>query len=248
MFGNKKSDTNNTNNKKQRPRKKRRLKKEASMVIGGIIIFMIFVIVSIIIKKNLEITMEKKISSPVITVDDNIVTLKDFSYYIINIEKKGDEMARAYDANKPIAYWNLYMNDATESGYITDIARRTAIEFCVRDNIYALEAAKAGVSLTEEEMDEIKYDAEQFYYTVSVKGRNNTHIDVLSIEKAMRTEKLAYKYIMQLAQADEEGVLQSVVLKYDVGGKYYESLKFDYNIKIENAILNEVKFGFVSIN
>ena len=136
----------------------------------------------------------------------------------------------------------------SESGYITDIARRTAIDFCVRDNIYALEAEKAGLVLTDEEMEDLRYDAEQFYVKVSVKGRENTHIDVLSIEKAMRTERLAYKYIMQLANEDEEGVLQSVVLKYNVGGLYYEALKNDYNIKIENTILNEVNFGFVSIN
>ena len=97
-------------------------------------------------------------------------------------------------------------------------------------------------------MEDLRYDAEQFYVKVSVKGREKTHIDVLSIEKAMRTERLAYKYIMQLANEDEEGVLQSVVLKYDVGGLYYEALKNDYNIKIENTILNEVNFGFVSIN
>ena len=65
-------------------KRKRKLKKEASLVIGGIVVFLIFVIVSIVIKKNLEVTMEKKISSPVITVNDNIVTLKDFSYYIID--------------------------------------------------------------------------------------------------------------------------------------------------------------------
>ncbi len=229
-------------------KRKRRLKKEASLVIGGIVIFLIFVVVSIVIKKKLEITMEKKISSPVITVNDNIVTLKDFSYYIITLEQKGDEMAKVYDAENPTAYWNLYMNDATQSGYITDLARRTAIDFCVRDNIYALEAEKAGLELSEEEMEDLCYDAEQFYVKVSVKGRENTQIDVLSIEKAMRTERMAYKYIMQLANEDEEGVLQSVVLKYDVGGLYYEALKNDYNIKVENTIINEVNFGFVSIN
>lgn len=230
-------------------KRKRKLKKEASLVIGGIVIFLIFVIVSIVIKKNLEVTMEKKISSPVITVNDNIVTLKDFSYYIITMEEKVNEMAIMYDEENPVSYWNLYMNDGnSESGYITDIARRTAIDFCVRDNIYALEAEKAGLVLTDEEMEDLRYDAEQFYVKVSVKGRENTHIDVLSIEKAMRTERLAYKYIMQLANEDEEGVLQSVVLKYDVGGLYYEALKNDYNIKIENTILNEVNFGFVSIN
>lgn len=73
-------------------KRKRKLKKEASLVIGGIVIFLIFVIVSIVIKKNLEVTMEKKISSPVITVNDNIVTLKDFSYYIITMEEKVNEM------------------------------------------------------------------------------------------------------------------------------------------------------------
>lgn len=229
-------------------KRRRKLKKEATLVIGGIILFLFFVIVSIVIKKKLEVTTEKNISSPVITVNDNIVTLKDFSYYVITLEQKGDEIAKVYDADNPTAYWNLYMNDATSSGYVTDLARRAAIDYCVRDNIYALEAEKAGVSLSEEEIEDLRYDAEQFYVKVSVKGRENTHIDVLSIEKAMRIERLAYKYIMQLASEDEDGVLQAVVLKYEVGGLYYEALKNDYSIKIENTIINEVNFGFVSIN
>lgn len=238
-----------TDDKKVKPKKKKRkLKKEATLVIGGLALLLLFVIISIIIKKNMEFSFEKKISSPVITVNDNIVTLKDFSYYIVQVESKGDEMAKVYDENHPTAYWNLYMNDTSSSGYVTDLARRAAIDFCVRDNIYALEAEKAGMELTKEELDDIKYDAEQFYYKVSIKGRENTHIDVLSIEKSMRVEQLAYKYITYLAENDEDGVLQSVVLKYDVGGMYYEALKNDYSIKIDNNILNDVRFGFVTIN
>lgn len=229
-------------------KKKRRLKKEAAIVIGGVVLFLLFVIVSIVIKKSMEFSYEKKRSAPVITVDDNVVTLKDFSYYIIEMENKGQEIALIYDENNPVAYWNLYMNDASDSGYVTDLARRTAIDFCIRDNIYALEATKAGMTLTQEELDEISYDAEQYYYKVSIKGRENLGVDVLSLEKAMRTASLAYKYITYLAENDEDGVLQSVVLKYDVGGNYFEALKNDYHIVVDHETLNEVRFGFVTIN
>jgi len=239
------------NSDTQKPKKrkvKRRLKKEAAIVIGGIAIFMAIVVVSIIIKKSMEFSYEKKRSTPVITVSDNIVTLKDFSYYIIEMENKGQEVALIYDENNPIAYWNLYMNDSSDSGYVTDLARRTAIDFCVRDNIYAIEAKNAGMSLTNDEIEEIRYDAEQYYYKVSDKGIENLGLDVFSLEKAMQTEALAYKYISSLAENDEDGVLQSVVLKYDVGGNYYEALKNEYHIVIEHEILNEVRFGFVTIN
>lgn len=229
-------------------KKKRRLKKEAVMVISGLAIFMVFVILSIVIKKSMEFSYEKKRLSPVITVSDNIVTLKDFSYYIIEMENKGNEVALIYDESNPTAYWNLYMNDASDSGYVTDLARRTAINYCVRDNIYAIEAVNAGINLTEEELDEISYDAKQYYDEISDKGISNLGVDVLSLEKAMRTESLAYKYIAYLAENDEDGVLQSVVLKYDVGGKYYEALKNDYKVVIDHEILNEIRFGFVTIN
>ena len=208
-------------------KRKRKLKKEASLVIGGIVIFLIFVIVSIVIKKNLEVTMEKKISSPVITVNDNIVTLKDFSYYIITMEEKVNEMAIMYDEENPVSYWNLYMNDGnSESGYITDIARRTAIDFCVRDNIYALEAEKAGLVLTDEEMEDLRYDAEQFYVKVSVKGRENTHIDVLSIEKAMRTERLAYKYIMLTRKSFDIVVFYILFMTFGLYSFYFSCFVF----------------------
>ena len=61
-------------------------------------------------------------------------------------------------------------------------------------------------------------------------------------------QALADKYMAQLAENDKDGTLEAIMLKYDVGGTYYETIKAGYNIVINDDILENVKVGFVTVN
>jgi len=227
---------------------KRKLKKEVVYVLAGILALLCIIAVILIYTHMNRFEYTKSLNEIVITVNDTNISLKELTYYIMQVEKTGNEYAKAYNPDNPTEYWNIYMNNATESGYVTDLAKEAAIDYCIRDNIYAIEAMNMGMELTAEEMSDIAYDAQMAYELMTHKQRMMSELTAEDFELIMTKEQLAYKYMAYLAENDKDGVLAAVVLKYDVDGSYYETLKITYEIFINYDILDYVKVGYVTIN
>lgn len=227
---------------------KRRLKKEVKIVLGLAVCILFVSAFVLAIAHRERFDYQESLDEIVLTIDDTNISLKELSYYIMQVEATGEELAKAYNANNPLAYWNMYMNDTKESGYVTDLARRAAINFCIRDNIYAKEAAKADMDLTADELSDLKYDAEKKYELMKQKQRSATMLTAQDFEIILYKERLAHKYIEQLVKNDDSDVLTAIVLKYDVDGTYYEQLKSGYTITTNDKIIGQIKVGFITIN
>lgn len=191
---------------------------------------------------------EEDLAEPIVTIDTTVVTLKEISYYIIEVENTGDAFARVYDPDNPVEYWGLYMNEEIRSGYVSDLARAAALDYCIRDNIYYLEAVKAGVELTGEEQESVRADAEEYYAQMTQRQREVTQLVTQDLELILEKVTLTQKYMVQLSSQDDVSVLEAVTLHYDVGGDYYEDLKGSYTIKINERIWEQVSPGHVTIN
>lgn len=228
---------------------KRRLKKEVKFAIGFVVFFVVVIGVLLIHRSFNKWDFVSNIDDIVLTIDDTNISLRELSYYIMQVERTGQTYAKAYDADNPKRYWNLYMNnEMTESGYVTDLARKSAMDFCIRDNIYYKEAVAAGFELEPEERDDVIYDARIAYETMTMQERKMTCLTNEDFELIMLKEALAHKYIAALCLEDEDGALDAIVLKYDVGGTYYEDLKQNYEITIDENAWNRVKVGTITIN
>ncbi len=192
---------------------------------------------------------EEDLAETIVAIDTTVVTLKEISYYIMEVENTGDAFARVYNPDNPVEYWGLYMNEETRSGYISDLARRAALDYCIRDNIYYLEAVKAGVELTDEEQESVRADAEEYYAQMTQRQREITQLLTEDLELILEKVTLTQKYMVQLSSQEEDvSVLEAVTLHYDVGGDYYEDLKGSYTIKINERIWGQVHPGHVTIN
>ena len=227
---------------------KRRLKKEVKIILGIGAAFIAVAAIVLAFAHRDRFDYEKSLNEIVLTVDDTNISLKELSYYIMQVEETGESMAKAYNENNPLAYWNLYMNDKNESGYVTDLARRAAINFCIRDNIYAKEAMKSGMDMTQDELSDLRYDAQKKYELMKQKQRAATQLTAEDFEIILYKEQMAHKYIQQLVENDNDDVLSAVVLKYDVDGTYYEQLKQSYTITTNDKIISHLKVGFITIN
>lgn len=191
---------------------------------------------------------EEDLAEPIVTIDGMVVTLKEISYYIMEVENTGDAFARVYNPDNPVEYWGLYMNEEIRSGYVSDLARAAALDYCIRDNIYYLEAVRAGVELTDEEQESVRADAEDYYAQMTKRQREVTQLVTQDLELILEKVTLTQKYMVQLSSQDDVSVLEAVTLHYDVGGDYYENLIKSYTIDINKRIWKQVHPGHVTIN
>lgn len=237
--------------------KKRKLKKEAATTLTIFAFIIIAVFVIIVFRSINSFNYAKSLEDTIISLSNNTVSgceinisLKDIGYYIIEVEEKGQETALIYNENNPLEYWNLYMNEdmTSDSGYITDIAKRSIITYCVRDNIYNIEARLNGFKLDDEAMADIKFDAELAYTHLSMRARE---VSGLSPEEYMSLyikEQIAHEYIKYLAAQDGDSIIEAVVLKYDVGGSYYDELLKQYDYSVNEKLWENVRIGHVTVN
>ncbi len=221
--------------------------------IKGLLIFVLVICILIaavtIYHLKTGFVYEEDLAETIVAIDTTVVTLKEISYYIMEVENTGDAFARVYNPDNPVEYWGLYMNEETRSGYISDLARRAALDYCIRDNIYYLEAVKAGVELTDEEQESVRADAEEYYAQMTQRQREITQLLTEDLELILEKVTLTQKYMVQLSSQEEDvSVLEAVTLHYDVGGDYYEDLKGSYTIKINERIWGQVHPGHVTIN
>lgn len=231
----------------------RQIREEKLKEKRGIWIF-VFVIVAIlavlvVYRVKTGFVFESDLDQPVLTIDETVVTLKEISYYIMEVENTGDEYARIYNPDNPLEYWGLYMNEETSAGYVSDLARMAAMNYCIRDNIYYLEAQKAGVELTEEEREDVQTDAKDYYANMSQRQKEVTQLLPEDLEIILEKITLTRKYMLQLSSQEEDvSALEAVTVHYDVGGDYYEGLKNSYTVKVNERIWEQIRPGHITIN
>lgn len=228
--------------------KSRKLKKPVKIAIAVLVIGLIVAWIVWFVLNAKKFEYSEHLSDIVITVNDTNINLKELSFYILLVEDTGNEYAKLYNPDNLIEYWNLYMNDNGESGYVTDLAKKAAINFCIRDNIYAMEADRVGITLTEEELSDIRYDSENIYFAMNMNARATTGLTIDDIVLIKTKQAVSLKYMAYLANNDGGNALEAIVLKYDVNGDYYEGLKNTFNITLDNEIIDHIRVGFVTIN
>lgn len=221
--------------------------------IKGILIFVLVICILIaavtIYHLKTVFIYEDDLAEQIVAIDGTVITLKEISYYIMEVENTGDEFARVYNPDNPIEYWGVFMNEETSAGYVSDLARKAALDYCIRDNIYYLEAVRAGVELAEEERESVRADAEDYYMQMTPRQREVTQLATEDLELIIEKVTLTQKYMIQLSSQEEDvSVLEAVTLHYDVGGDYYEDLKNSYTIKINERIWDQVHPGHIMIN
>lgn len=225
-----------------------RLKKEVRTFLSIIISFLVVMALYITFDEFTKFDYEKNLDTIVVTVDQTNISLKEMSYYIMLVERTGNEYARQYNENNLTEYWGLYMNQGNETGYVTDLAKQAALDYCIRDNIYAMEAGKAGITLSQVETTELREDAENAFLAMSSREKEASGLSREELQIIMEKECLSHKYMAILAQDYKDGALEAMTLVYDVGGSYYNELLKKYPVSLNEKIWKNVKVGHITIN
>ena len=196
--------------------------------------------------KNEPFVYEEHLEEKVFTISEGkqskytmTIDLQEMTYYVINVEGDIHEMAIQYNSDNPDAYWRVKRKGTYT---MRQYAKELAFDSCVRDNIYYIEALKAGVELTEEERMMAKKDAKTILENASAKWLqvSDFTIDVLYyIEEKLY---IASKYVNKLS---ENGYTNE---ELELKGTYYEKLREQYSISVNEKLWDKVKFGNITLD
>ena len=220
-----------------------------TVCICAVLIAAILVIL-IMFNKSKEFIYNKHLDEAVISIDDENITLKDFSYYIYIVEKQINEMAIKYNPDDPNDFWNTHFKNSLDSVFTRDYAKQLAKDLCEYDYIMEKEASIYNIYVTESEKESIKADAKDTYDDFSQKAKDNTRLSEADIYNILCRRKLVEKYATRAAeQVRSDGFEGDSASLLDYDGDYYkEIIRSKYSITENNKLLDKITMGRVTVN
>lgn len=227
-------------------------KKKVEIITVCICVVLIAAILAILIvfNKSKDFVYNKHLDEAVISIDDESITLKDFSYYIYIVEKQINDMAIKYNPDDPNDFWNTHFKNSLDSVFTRDYAKQLAKDLCEYDYIMEKETAIHNIYVTESEKESIKADAKDTYDDFSQKAKDNTRLSEEDIYNILCRRKLVEKYAVRAAQqVKSDGFEGDSASLLDYDGEYYkEVIKSKYNVTENNKLLDKITMGRVTVN
>ena len=227
-------------------------KKKVEIITVCICVVLIAAILAILIvfNKSKDFVYNKHLDEAVISIDDENITLKDFSYYIYIVEKLINDMAVKYNPDDPNDFWNTHFKNSLDSVFTRDYAKQLAKDLCEYDYIMEKETAIHNIYVTESEKESIKADAKDTYDDFSQKAKDNTRLSEEDIYNILCRRKLVEKYAVRAAQqVKSDGFVGDSASLLDYDGEYYkEIIKSKYNVTENNKLLDKITMGRVTVN
>ena len=205
-------------------------------------IFMLFLAIASIIDRNEKATIRynESLEEVIATVEGVPLTLRDFSIYVVHQEQEVESQALVYNHKNTNKYWNIHTN----GNFIKFMARDSALGMAIHDALFYQLAQEMNLSLSEEEQVYVANDVMDFWTDLVEYGKVEklgiTEDDVkLAYQKIALAEKAQFIYA-QIDNVEYED--------YNYGKEAYESFLSDYEYKVEDAIVDRLDFGDITLN
>ena len=227
------------------------MKRSVKRAIIGIIIFNCILIVAAICGKILSrFDYEDHLDDVVITVDDTDITLREFGYYIYEIEVFVQKQALLYDPENPKHWWNTHFSAGMDSQFVCDYAKKVAINTCISEEIYYKKALSDGIILSSIEEEQALTEAKLLYGSMTEEQLTRTGLNEDIIVNMRIKQALANKYSDNLAKTQSfvgyTGDPDKLV-KWD--GEYYqEKILSEHTVKTNDKVLNRITLGKITVN
>ncbi len=200
-------------------------------------------------KKNI-FRYEDNLDETVVSIDDTSVSLREFGYYIYEVEAFVQDQAVIYDPENPKKWWNTHFSAGLDSTFICDYAKKVAINTLICDEIYYREATGRGMSLDAEAQARVSKEAEEMYGNMNAYQRDVTGLDENMIINIKKKHSLASKYAEYLAGTADFSRYDGDphdLLNWD--GQYYQELILPSHTVTENEkLLDNISMGTITVN
>lgn len=193
---------------------------------------------------------EKHLDEPLITVDDTEITLREFGYYIYEIEAFVQNQALLYDPENPKHWWNTHFSAGMDSQFVCDLAKKVAINTCILEEIYSKKAASEGITLDILEDKQALDEAIAIYNSMNSEQLKRTGLDETIIIEMRKKHALALKYSDHLANSlsftgySEE---PEKLLGWD-GAYFLGEILPEHKIEMNDKVLDKITLGKITVN
>lgn len=247
-------------NENGKPKVKRKLKRKVKILGVVMIVMLVFFLVGgFILDRRNNFVFSKELSTPVLSVAENEITLSEFCYYIYIVEEEVQEKAFLYNPDNTLEYWNLHFSAGTNSSFMKDMAKDTAYDACISDFVYAELASEEEHQLTEEMSEKARNDAKEFFLRLSKEQLEKTGLTLNSLEKIFMRRQIAKDYAIhyavqytkmkQIQNPNEEFTKEQILKELSPGGLYYEQvLKQQYMIDLNQFVYENLPMGRITVN
>ena len=186
----------------------------------------------------------------VITVDDRSVTLREFGYYIYEVEAFTQKQALLYDPENPEHWWNTHFSAGLDSQFVCDYAKKVALSVCIADEIYYQEAVSHGIALSSDEVRQAADEGRTFFKAMDEAQIRSTGLDEETVVAMSTKHALSSKYSMHLIES-EHLVLRSgepqKLVNWD-GTYYLEEVLPKHVTWTNDELLRNITLGKITVN
>ena len=186
----------------------------------------------------------------VFSVDEVHITLREFGYYIYEVEDYVNQQAKAYDSDNPQSYWNVHFSAGKKSRFLKNMAKDTAVNTCLAEIIYADMAKQEGYELTAEEKDAAMEQTAELLSKMTRAQLEKTGLTRELIQKIELRKALAAKYAEDYVQkVDLQGYEGEPLELISGNGAYFQNeILPKYHVDFAKEVLNELFFGKITVN
>lgn len=201
------------------------------------------------LNREKQFNYKEHLQDTVFTVGKKEITLKEEIFYIMAVEEYVDGMAENYDSGNTSAIWNLHFSAGLSSNYLRDMAKDVASETCIYDYVMSEEAEKAGFSLSDEQIKNMKAEADGQFENLDGKTAEVSEWTEKEYEELMLRHELVREYAHKLAEsADLSGCSDSPEKELSYDGDYYKNeIRKKYNVVINTELWDKIDVGSITI-
>ena len=226
------------------------LKKNVRILIGVIVIILLLAFSSVLFRQNNKFAYANFLDEQVISFEGESITLREFGYYVYELEDFTQKQALKYHPSDPLDYWNTHFSAGTDSRFVSEMARDTAVNRCLSDLVYAQMAKEAGFTLPGEEKEKIDSEAKQWYDALDAEQKQILGISPETVHRIVSRAHLAKAYAYEYSSvADLTGYSGKVTELLSGGGEYFnDKLLTRYEVKQNRELIDELPFGRITVN
>ncbi|MCR5417567.1 MAG: hypothetical protein K6E84_01465 [Lachnospiraceae bacterium] len=217
---------------------------------GVILVILLLAFSSVFYKQNHKFAYADYLDKEVITFEGEKILLREFGYYVFEVESFTQKQALKYHPSDPLDYWNTHFSAGMNSRFVSEMARQTAVDTCLGDLVYAAMAGEEGFSLDEEKVRDAKKEASDWYDRLSKDQRETLGISKEIVTKVVLRRHLAEEYAYEYSgKADLTGYSGDVTQLLSGGGEYFkDKLQSRYDVKLNEELIEELSFGRITVN
>ena len=173
-----------------------------------------------------------------VTVDGNVLTIRDLAFYIAYEESEVEKQAVIYNPDDTNAYWKLHINGE----FLKVSARNAAMNMAIHDEIFYQMANEEGIALSDEEMELLKEKQDEFWSDLSDEAKEKIIVSQDELNAAMERIAVVQKYQMIYAELQNK-----TYDDYEFNGDSYETLLASHEVVINSDVWERLDFGNITL-